>query len=286
MDIAWHLVLPVTALAIQSIAGFSRYLRATMLDVMRQDYVRTARAKGAGGRRVVGRHALRNALIPLITLIGLSIPALIAGAVITEAIFSYPGLGQLTINAIGAERLPDDLRDRHAGRDLRDPGQPDRGHPLRRGRSAHQVLRGSGMQRADVRTGTLVGIPDQEVDEVDLVPVRTYWQLVRQRFLRHRLAVIALVMLAIIIVVAIDRAARDGRRVPEALEPPAHQRRPVALGALGYNEIGQNKFLRLMPRRRRRRSIIGFAAGHPHRRHRRPRRRRWRATSAAGSTTC
>ncbi len=106
MDTAYHLVLPVTSLAIASIAGFSRYLRASMLDVMRQDYVRTARAKGADGRRVVGRHALRNALIPLITLIGLSIPALISGAVITEAIFSYPGLGSLTIDAIGKNDYP------------------------------------------------------------------------------------------------------------------------------------------------------------------------------------
>lgn len=106
LDLAFHLVLPVTAVAIQSIAGYSRYLRASMLDVMRQDYVRTARAKGASDTRVVGRHALRNALIPLITLIGLSIPSLIAGAVITEFIFSYPGLGQLTITAIGQNDYP------------------------------------------------------------------------------------------------------------------------------------------------------------------------------------
>ena len=106
LDIAFHLVLPVTALAIQSIAAFSRYLRASMLDVMRQDYVRTTKAKGASSSRVIGRHALRNALIPLITLIGLSIPGLIAGAVITEFIFSYPGLGQLTITAIFQNDYP------------------------------------------------------------------------------------------------------------------------------------------------------------------------------------
>ena len=70
------------------------------------------------------------------------------------------------------------------------------------------------MQSVDVRTGTLVGTPDQEIDEVDLVPVRTYWQLVRQRFLRHRLAVIALVVLAIIDRGLDDRAARDRRRLP------------------------------------------------------------------------
>ena len=106
IDIAFHLVLPVTSLAIQSIAGWSRYLRASMLDVLRQDYVRTAKAKGAPGSRVIYRHALRNALIPLITLIGLSIPGLIAGAVITEYIFSYPGLGQLTITAIFQNDYP------------------------------------------------------------------------------------------------------------------------------------------------------------------------------------
>lgn len=106
LDIAWHLVLPVTSLAIQSIAGYSRYLRASMLDVLRQDYVRTAKAKGLSSRRVTYRHALRNALIPFITLIGLSLPSLVAGAVITETIFSYPGLGSLTINAISQNDYP------------------------------------------------------------------------------------------------------------------------------------------------------------------------------------
>jgi peptide/nickel transport system permease protein len=106
LDIAWHLVLPVTSLAIQSIAGYSRYLRASMLDVLRQDYVRTAKAKGLPGRSVVYKHALRNALIPFITLIGLSLPSLVAGAVITETIFSYPGLGSLTITSIGQNDFP------------------------------------------------------------------------------------------------------------------------------------------------------------------------------------
>jgi len=77
-----------------------------MLEVLRQDYVRTAKAKGLSSRRVTYRHTLRNALIPFITLIGLSLPALVAGAVITETIFSYPGLGQLTIQAIGQSDFP------------------------------------------------------------------------------------------------------------------------------------------------------------------------------------
>ena len=105
-DLAYHLFLPVLSLAIQSIAGFSRFLRASMLDVLRQDYVRTARAKGLPASRVIGKHALRNALIPFITLIGLSLPSLVAGAVITATIFSYPGLGQLTISAIGQSDFP------------------------------------------------------------------------------------------------------------------------------------------------------------------------------------
>ena len=106
LDIGRHLFLPVLSLSIQSIAGFSRYLRASMLDVLRQDYVRTAKAKGLPARRVIYKHALRNALIPFITLIGLSLPSLVAGAVITEEIFSYPGLGSLTINSIRANDFP------------------------------------------------------------------------------------------------------------------------------------------------------------------------------------
>ena len=99
VDLAFHLVLPVTALAIQSIAAFSRYLRASMLDVMRQDYVRTAKAKGLPGRTVTFKHALRNALLPVVTNIGLEIPFLFTGAIITETIFSWPGIGKLTIDA-------------------------------------------------------------------------------------------------------------------------------------------------------------------------------------------
>ena len=125
----------------------------------RQDYVRTAKAKGLSGNKVIAKHALRNALIPFITLIGLSLPASSPGAVITEAIFSYPGLGSLTINAIGANDFPVVYATGDADRVLRDPREPRRGHPVRRGRSTHQVLEVSPMQSVDVRTGTLVGTP-------------------------------------------------------------------------------------------------------------------------------
>ncbi len=106
LDVAWHLVLPVASLAIQQIAGWSRYVRAKMLEVMNQDYVRTARAKGLPARRVTFKHALRNALIPIITLFGLTLPSLLSGAVITEAIFSWPGLGQLGVLAVEQRDYP------------------------------------------------------------------------------------------------------------------------------------------------------------------------------------
>lgn len=106
LDMAWHLVLPVTSLSVQSIAGWSRYVRASMLEVLHQDFVRTARAKGLPGRRVTYKHALRNALIPVITLVGLTIPTLLGGAAITEAIFSYPGVGQMGVEAVAQRDYP------------------------------------------------------------------------------------------------------------------------------------------------------------------------------------
>ena len=106
IDMAWHLVLPVTSLAVQSIAGWSRYVRASMLEVLHQDFIRTARAKGLPGRRVTYRHALRNALIPVITLVGLSLPTLLGGAAITEAVFSYPGVGQMGVQAVANRDYP------------------------------------------------------------------------------------------------------------------------------------------------------------------------------------
>lgn len=98
-DTIWHMVLPVTSLAFLSIAGWSRYVRAQMLEVIRQDYVRTARAKGLSERVVIYKHAVRNAMIPVVTLIGLSVPSLVSGAAITESIFSWPGLGRQSVQA-------------------------------------------------------------------------------------------------------------------------------------------------------------------------------------------
>jgi len=99
-DRVWHLVLPVFCLTYTSLAALSRYARVSMLDVIGQDYVRTARAKGLNERLVVFKHALRNALIPIITLLGSILPALIGGSVIIESIFSVPGMGQLGFESI------------------------------------------------------------------------------------------------------------------------------------------------------------------------------------------
>ena len=106
VDVAWHLVLPVSSLAIQQIAGWSRYMRSSMLEVLQQDYMRTAKAKGLAGSRVLFKHGLRNALIPIITLLGLTLPSLLGGAAITETIFSWPGLGYMGVQSVGTNDYP------------------------------------------------------------------------------------------------------------------------------------------------------------------------------------
>ncbi|HEU0013335.1 MAG TPA: ABC transporter permease [Longimicrobium sp.] len=95
-----HLALPAIALGIGSAAGVARYMRGAMLEVIHQDFIRTARAKGLSERRVIFKHALRNALIPIITLLGLYLPFLLSGAVLVETIFSWPGMGRAVVSAI------------------------------------------------------------------------------------------------------------------------------------------------------------------------------------------
>jgi peptide/nickel transport system permease protein len=101
-----HLVLPMIVLSLQNTGSVMRYTRSSMLEIIRQDYVRTARAKGLQNQVVLVRHALRNALIPVITLVGLQIPFLLSGAIITEQIFNWPGMGRLTVEAINQRDYP------------------------------------------------------------------------------------------------------------------------------------------------------------------------------------
>jgi len=106
LDVAWHLILPVFVSSVSGLAVVSRYMRSSILDALRQPYIYTARAKGLPSRVIVYKHALGNALLPIVTLIGLSIPGLLGGSVIFESIFALPGLGQLFFQAVMTRDIP------------------------------------------------------------------------------------------------------------------------------------------------------------------------------------
>ena len=103
---ARHLILPTLTLGLIQMAAFMRFTRSSLLEVLRQYYVRTARAKGLSSTRVVWRHALRNALIPVVTVVGLSLPTLVGGAVLTETVFAWPGIGRLAVGAVFERDYP------------------------------------------------------------------------------------------------------------------------------------------------------------------------------------
>ena len=106
LDRLWHLMLPAIIMAIHGIASLSRYTRSSMLEVIRQDYIRTAKAKGVSEETVYYKHGLRNALLPTITIFGFMIPGLIGGSIIMETVFAWPGIGQLAYQAILARDYP------------------------------------------------------------------------------------------------------------------------------------------------------------------------------------
>jgi peptide/nickel transport system permease protein len=97
-QVLWHMALPVISLSVIYFAGYSRYIRSTMLEVMSQDYIRTAKSKGLPRRHVVYIHALKNASLPIVTLVGIDLPFLLGGAVVTERIFAWPGMGRLFLD--------------------------------------------------------------------------------------------------------------------------------------------------------------------------------------------
>lgn len=105
-DVAQHMVMPVLVLAFSMAGSNIRYIRSAVLEILQQDYLRTARAKGIGRFRVINKHALRNALVPIVTVIGMEIPVLFGGAVIIEQVFSWPGLGLMTMSAITSRDYP------------------------------------------------------------------------------------------------------------------------------------------------------------------------------------
>ncbi|OLS34718.1 ABC transporter permease [Bacillus sp. MRMR6] len=106
MDTAKHLILPMSVLGLHGAAVYTRYMRSSMLEIIKQDYIRTARSKGSKERKVIFVHALRNGLIPIVTLIGLSVPTLFSGAVITEQVFSWPGVGKLMVDSVFSRDYP------------------------------------------------------------------------------------------------------------------------------------------------------------------------------------
>lgn len=105
-QVIWHMVLPIFSVSVISISGYSRYIRSQMLEVISQDYIRTAYAKGLSERVVLVGHALKNAAIPIVTLIGIDIPFLLGGAVVTETIFGWPGMGRLFIDHLTRYDVP------------------------------------------------------------------------------------------------------------------------------------------------------------------------------------
>jgi len=105
-DLLQHMLLPVICFTYVSLAYYSRFIKANMEEVIRQDYIRTARAKGLGQMRIILHHAFRNTLIPFVTLLGLSLPSLLGGAIILEQVFNWPGMGQLYFRSIGTRDYP------------------------------------------------------------------------------------------------------------------------------------------------------------------------------------
>ncbi|HEY0276188.1 MAG TPA: ABC transporter permease [Paenirhodobacter sp.] len=106
LDYARHLVLPALVLALVDVAVWSRYMRAATLNVINQDFIRTARAKGLSRRRILFRHIVGNALVPMVTLAGLQLPALLGGALVTETVFTWPGMGRLFLDSLGYSDYP------------------------------------------------------------------------------------------------------------------------------------------------------------------------------------
>ena len=106
IQVIWHMILPVISISLISFAAYSRYIRSTMLEVLSQDYIRTARAKGLPRREVIFIHALKNASLPIVTVVGLDLPLLLGGAVVTERIFAWPGMGRLFLDHVARGDTP------------------------------------------------------------------------------------------------------------------------------------------------------------------------------------
>ena len=178
VDLAKHLLLPIVCLTYATFASLSRYMRSGMLEVIRQDYIRTARAKGLSERAVILRHALRNSLISIITLLGLTLPSLVGGAVIVERIFGLPGMGQLSFEAIQTKDIPV-LDGRH--------------RPCRRADDA----RAAAVRRA-VR-----GVRSPDSGGGRITSRQSFWSRVWRQLKKRKLTVVALGVIGVLVLVAV-----------------------------------------------------------------------------------
>ena len=209
-DVAKHMVMPVLVLA-TSMAGTNiRYIRSAMLEILQQDYLRTAKAKGIGRFLVINKHALRNALIPIITVIGMEIPVLFGGQVIIEQVFSWPGLGLMTMSAITNRDYPVIIC---AGR----PDNP-----------------------AEIGAAKM-----EKKDRIKKdISRESYLQTVIRRFKQHHLATVSLVILAVLVVVALLAPIIAPYNPDEIVG--GFSKAPTAEHWLGTDQIGRDVLSRLL----------------------------------------
>ena len=149
---AYHLILPWITFAILFAALYARMIRATVMETMTEDYVRTARAKGAPERQVMRSHVLRNAMLPIVTMLGMDISLALGGAVFTETVYGLPGLGRTLLQSLDELRPADDARDRRLRDDVHHLHQPRRRHPLRLHRPENQADLMALLEVRDLRT--------------------------------------------------------------------------------------------------------------------------------------
>ena len=232
-DVAKHMVMPVLVLA-TSMAGTNiRYIRSAMLEILQQDYLRTAKAKGIGRFLVINKHALRNALIPIITVIGMEIPVLFGGQVIIEQVFSWPGLGLMTMSAITNRDYPvimgvcrvSAVCNRCAG------GKPDYGYFIRTGRPDNPAEIGAAKMEKKDRI-------KKDISR------ESYLQTVIRRFKQHHLATVSLVILAVLVVAALLAPIIAPYNPDEIVG--GFSKAPTAEHWLGTDQIGRDVLSRLL----------------------------------------
>ena len=219
-DLLRHLALPALILGVGYVAILMRYTRSSMLEVIGSLYVTTAVAKGLPQRVVVTRHAFRNALIPIITIIGLSLPELVGGAVIIETVFSWPGLGNMMVEAVQQRDYPMIMGLSLIVGGLRPRGQPPDGRHVRRRRPTGPIQ----LMATQTQTQPQV-VPDVVPGTTTFVGRPVERPIVRtlRRFAKHRMAVVGVIVIAILVILAIvgNEAEALKQNLGQANKPPS-----------------------------------------------------------------